>query len=57
VFVPAHDGRPHLLPNDVVIVRIGGEAPYPFLQRMGVRIVRKEIPLASLEASVSEAAR
>jgi thioredoxin reductase (NADPH) len=57
VVVLEHDGRPHLLPNDVVIVRIGGEAPYPFLQRMGVRIVRKEIPLASLEASVSEAAR
>jgi len=41
------------LPNDVVIVRIGGEAPYPFLQRMGVRIVRKEI---ALEPATHEAA-
>jgi thioredoxin reductase/Pyruvate/2-oxoacid:ferredoxin oxidoreductase delta subunit len=38
-----HEGRARLVPNDVVVVRIGGEAPYPFLERMGVRIVRKEI--------------
>lgn len=36
---------PRLVPNDVVIVRIGGEAPYPFLERIGVNIVRKEIAL------------
>ena len=28
-----------------VVVRIGGEAPYPFLERIGVRIVKKEIQL------------
>jgi len=38
-------GTPRLLPNDVVVVRIGGEAPYPFLQRIGVNIVKKELAL------------
>ncbi len=38
-------GMPRLLPNDYVIVRIGGEAPYPFLERCGVRIVTKEVAL------------
>ena len=40
-----HRGRVHLEPNDVVIVRIGGDAPYPFLERLGVRLVQKEIAL------------
>jgi len=31
------------LANDHVIVRIGGEAPYPFLERCGVRMVRKAL--------------
>ena len=31
------------LPNDDVIVRVGGMAPYPFLERMGVRIVEKSV--------------
>jgi putative YpdA family bacillithiol system oxidoreductase len=43
VVVLDHQGSPRLLPNDAVVVRIGGEAPYPFLERMGVRIVRKEL--------------
>jgi thioredoxin reductase/NAD-dependent dihydropyrimidine dehydrogenase PreA subunit len=38
-------GRPHLMPNDVVVVRIGGEAPYPFLERCGIRIVHKAVAL------------
>jgi thioredoxin reductase/Pyruvate/2-oxoacid:ferredoxin oxidoreductase delta subunit len=38
-------GRVRVEPNDWVIVRIGGEAAYPFLERIGVRIVRKEIAL------------
>jgi thioredoxin reductase len=42
-----YEDRPHLLPNDVVIVRIGGEAPTPFLERAGVRFVRKELALAA----------
>lgn len=45
VVVLEHDQQPRILPNDVVIVRIGGEAPYPFLERCGVRIVTKEVPL------------
>ncbi|MBI3635449.1 MAG: NAD(P)-binding domain-containing protein [Candidatus Rokubacteria bacterium] len=45
VVVLEHEDRTHLLPNDAVVVRIGGDAPYPILQRAGVRIVRKEIAL------------
>jgi hypothetical protein len=40
-----------ILPNDDVIVRIGGDAPYAFLQQIGVRIVRKDVPLAPGRAS------
>jgi thioredoxin reductase/NAD-dependent dihydropyrimidine dehydrogenase PreA subunit len=45
VVVMDHLGQQRSLPNDTVIVRIGGEAPYPFLERIGVRIVTKEIPV------------
>ena len=45
VVVMDHLGQQRQLPNDTVIVRIGGEAPYPFLERIGVRIVTKEIPV------------
>jgi putative YpdA family bacillithiol system oxidoreductase len=45
VVVLEHEGTLRLLPNDTVIVRIGGEAPYPFLERLGVRIVKKEIAI------------
>ena len=45
VVVMEHLGQQRSLPNDTVIVRIGGEAPYPFLERIGVRIVTKEIPV------------
>jgi len=38
-------GEPLILPNDDVIIRIGGEPPSAFLERMGVRMVQKEIPL------------
>ena len=40
-------GETAILPNDDVIVRIGGEAPFAFLERLGVRIVQKDVPLAS----------
>ena len=43
VVVLEHNGAERLLPNDGVAVRIGGEAPYPFLERIGVRIVKKEM--------------
>jgi thioredoxin reductase/NAD-dependent dihydropyrimidine dehydrogenase PreA subunit len=39
------EGRQELVPNDVVVVRIGGEAPYAFLEKIGVRIVKKDVPL------------
>jgi thioredoxin reductase len=44
-------GGTRILPNDDVIVRIGGEPPAAFLERMGVRMVEKEIPLAPDVAS------
>lgn len=44
VVVEDAEGR-HVVANDDVIVRIGGEAPYPFLQRLGVEIVKKDVPL------------
>jgi thioredoxin reductase len=45
VVVLEHEGTLRLLPNDGVVVRIGGEAPYPFLQRIGVNIVKKELAI------------
>jgi thioredoxin reductase (NADPH) len=45
VVVLEHEGTLRLLPNDGVVVRIGGEAPYPFLQRIGIPIVKKELVL------------
>jgi len=44
------DGQSHREPNDVVIVRIGGDPPAPFLQRAGVRIVHKELAIAASTA-------
>lgn len=40
-------GQSAILPNDDVIVRIGGEAPFAFLERLGVRIVQKDVPVPS----------
>lgn len=39
------DGASTILPNDTVIVRIGGEAPSSFLEKLGVRIVEKDVPM------------
>jgi hypothetical protein len=38
-------GATAILPNDTVIVRIGGEAPSAFLEKIGVRIVAKDLPV------------
>ncbi|MCC6430047.1 MAG: NAD(P)-binding domain-containing protein, partial [Gemmatimonadaceae bacterium] len=38
-------GETAILPNDTVIVRIGGEAPSAFLEKLGVRIVEKDVPM------------
>jgi thioredoxin reductase len=35
------------LPNDYVIIRVGGDPPLKFLERIGVRVVRKDVPLMS----------
>lgn len=51
------DGRPHLLPNDAVVVRIGGEAPYPFLERCGIRIVRKTVAIDPAPEAAAAGAR
>jgi thioredoxin reductase len=46
-------GERMALPNDDVIVRIGGEPPSGFLERSGIRIVSKSIPIEEAQASVS----
>lgn len=40
-------GERRELGNDDVIVRIGGEPPFAFLERLGVGLVVKEVPLTS----------
>ncbi|MHB8838820.1 MAG: NAD(P)-binding domain-containing protein [Gemmatimonadaceae bacterium] len=37
------DGAASILPNDYVVIRIGGDAPFAMLERLGVRIVEKEL--------------
>lgn len=44
-------GEPTILPNDDVVVRIGGDAPYTFLQQLGIRIVQKDVPLEPARAT------
>ncbi|MBK8230865.1 MAG: NAD(P)-binding domain-containing protein [Candidatus Eisenbacteria bacterium] len=44
------DGTPSILPNDTVIVRIGGDPPNAFLQRIGIRTVKKELLSGDPEA-------
>jgi putative YpdA family bacillithiol system oxidoreductase len=45
-------GESRIIPNDFVVVRIGGEAPYAFLERLGVRIVQKDVPIPQETADV-----
>ena len=40
-------GQDTTLPNDNVIIRIGGEPPSSFLERAGVRVVQKDVPLVA----------
>jgi len=47
------DGGVRIIPNDDVVVRIGGEAPVAFLEKMGVRLVQKEVPLSPDVANAS----
>ena len=46
-------GMHRLVPNDVVVIRIGGEPAYPFLERCGVRLVTREV---ALEAGAEQSA-
>lgn len=46
VVVLDQDGDHRILPNDDVIIRIGGDPPFAFLERLGVRIVQKDVPIA-----------
>ncbi len=55
VVVLEHKGTLRLLPNDGVVVRIGGEAPYPFLERIGVKVVKKELAIEEPSDSKSGA--
>jgi len=43
------EGRQEVLPNDVVVVRIGGDPPFKFLEGIGIRIVKKDVPLPKEE--------
>ncbi len=45
-------GETTILPNDDVVIRIGGDAPHAFLQQLGVRIVQKDVPLPADQAKV-----
>jgi thioredoxin reductase len=49
------EGRGRALANDFVIVRVGGDPPHEFLQRIGVRLVTKEVALT--EETQADAAR
>ena len=39
-----------ILPADYVVIRVGGEAPHAFLERLGVRIVEKDVPIPQQQA-------
>ena len=52
VVVVEVEGESTILPNDTVIVRIGGEAPSAFLEKLGVRIVEKDVPMPREVAKV-----
>jgi thioredoxin reductase len=43
------EGRQELIANDTVVVRIGGDPPYKFLEQLGIRIVKKDVPLPESE--------
>jgi thioredoxin reductase/Pyruvate/2-oxoacid:ferredoxin oxidoreductase delta subunit len=47
------DGAPRLLPNDDVVVRIGGDAPVALLEQIGVRFVTKALPSTPEVANAS----
>ncbi|MGA9836151.1 MAG: NAD(P)-binding domain-containing protein [Gemmatimonadaceae bacterium] len=50
VVVLDQGGELMILPTDYVVIRIGGEAPHAFLERLGVRIVEKDVPVPQQQA-------
>ena len=46
-------GQARILPNDDVIIRIGGEPPVKFLERLGVNMVEKDVPLPTSHAAAA----
>jgi thioredoxin reductase len=50
VVVLEQGGDTSILPNDYTVIRIGGDAPYAFLERLGVRIVQKDLPMPTDQA-------
>lgn len=46
------EGKTLRISNDDVIVRVGGEPPSTFLERLGIRSVHKEIPIAEASDAV-----
>ncbi len=44
-------GLPEEVPNDDVVVRVGGEPATPMLERAGIRMVRKAVPVVSADGS------
>ena len=47
------DGSVRPFPNDDVVIRIGGEAPFGFLEKIGINIVEKDVPLPDAQSSAS----
>lgn len=47
------EGREEVLANDVVVVRIGGDPPFKFLEDIGIRIVKKDVPLPTEESAIA----
>jgi putative YpdA family bacillithiol system oxidoreductase len=46
-------GETMILPNDFVIVRVGGDAPTAFLEKIGVRMTQKDVPIPRDQARAS----
>lgn len=44
-----YGGEVRTLPNDYLVIRIGGVAPYQFLSEVGIEIVKKDVPLVGSE--------
>ena len=42
-----------IVPNDFVVIRVGGDAPTAFLEKIGVRIVQKDVPIPAEPARAS----